>query len=305
MDSNDINVGASSTYDTLHRSPGVVRNMQRCRAFIESNAPCRHPGVMLSEQGFPHHGRVWIKKLVHRIDNRTYSGIEHKIDIENNRKYHRMRLIRKEQDRRRIKVGTWNVGSLTGKLMELVDTLERKRVNIACIQETKWIGEKSKEVGNSGYKLWFTGKERNKNGVGIIIDRTLKNAIITVKRVGDRIILVKLVLEGKTINVVSAYAPQIGLDSESKQMFWEDMDDLMQSIPNEENIFIGGDLNGHVGSDRQGYENVHKGFGFCSQNKEGKNILDFAMAYDLILANTYFIKRELHLVTFKSGQHRS
>ncbi len=55
----------------------------------------------------------------------------------------------------------------------------------------------------------------------------MKDAVITVKRVRDRIILVKLVLEWETINVVSAYASQIGLDSESKQKFWEDMDDLM------------------------------------------------------------------------------
>ncbi len=56
------------------------------------------------------------------------------------------------------------------------------------------------------------------------------------------------------------------------------MDDLMQSIPNEENVFIGGYLNGHVGSDRQGYENVHGGFNFGSRNEEGESILDFTMA---------------------------
>ncbi len=33
-------------------------------------------------------------------------------------------------------------------------------------------------------------------------------------------------------------------------MFWEDMNDLMQSIPNEENVLIGEYLNEHVGSDR-------------------------------------------------------
>ncbi len=103
--------------------------------------------------------------------------------------------------------------------MELVDTLKRRKVNIACIQETKWVGEKSKKVGNLGYKLWFTKKERNKNGVSIIIDRTLKDTVIAVKRVGDRIILVKLVLEGETINIISTYAPQIRLDSGSKQIF--------------------------------------------------------------------------------------
>ncbi len=64
------------------------------------------------------------------------------------------------------------------------------------------------------------------------------------------------------------------------------MNDLMQSILNGENVLIGGDLNGRVGSDRQSYENFHRGFDFGSQNEKGKNILDFAMAYDLILAKT-------------------
>ncbi|GJX67625.1 hypothetical protein Tco_0303352 [Tanacetum coccineum] len=32
----------------------------------------------------------------------------------------------------RIRVGSWNVGSLTGKLLELVDALERRKVDIAC-----------------------------------------------------------------------------------------------------------------------------------------------------------------------------
>jgi hypothetical protein len=34
----------------------------------------------------------------------------------------------------------------------------------------------------------------NKNGVGILIDKTLKDGVVDVKRQGDRIILVKLVL---------------------------------------------------------------------------------------------------------------
>jgi hypothetical protein len=33
--------------------------------------------------------------------------------------------------------------------------------------------------------------------------------------------------------------------------------------------------------------------------------LNFALAYDLLLANTLFRKRESHLVTFHSGQYSS
>ena len=38
---------------------------------------------------------------------------------------------------------------------------------------------------------------------------------------------------------------------------------------------------------------------------EGEDILDFAVAFDLMIANTFFKKRESHLVTFSSGQHSS
>jgi exonuclease III len=37
----------------------------------------------------------------------------------------------------RVRVGTWNIGSLTDKLLEVIDTMIRRRVNILCVQETK------------------------------------------------------------------------------------------------------------------------------------------------------------------------
>ncbi|GKB83467.1 retrovirus-related pol polyprotein LINE-1 [Tanacetum coccineum] len=52
---------------------------------------------------------------------------------------------------RRIRVGSWNVGSLTGKLFELCDVLSRHKVDIACFQETKWKGSRTRE-GN-GYRI--------------------------------------------------------------------------------------------------------------------------------------------------------
>ncbi|GKG31087.1 craniofacial development protein 2-like protein, partial [Tanacetum coccineum] len=57
---------------------------------------------------------------------------------------------------RRIRVGSWNVRSLTGKLLELGDALRRHKVDIACFQETKWKGSRMRE-GN-GYKLWTSDR---------------------------------------------------------------------------------------------------------------------------------------------------
>jgi hypothetical protein len=72
-----------------------------------------------------------------------------------------------------------------------------------------------------------------------------------------------------------------------------------------EKLFIGGDLNGHVGSTKVDFDGVHEGFGYGSRNQEGEGILNFALAHDLIVMNTLFRKRVSHLITFSSGQHCS
>jgi hypothetical protein len=87
--------------------------------------------------------------------------------------------------------------------------------------------------------------------------------------------------------------------------FWKELDALVNSLPISKKLFIGGDLNGHVCSIRVGFDGVHGGFRYGSMNQEGEGILNFVLAYDLIVANTLFRKRVSHLVTFSSGQHCS
>ena len=81
--------------------------------------PHRRPGVVINEQGFLHYGRVWVKKLVHDS---------------------------------KLRLATWNIGTLTGKGTEIVDTMIRRKVNIICLQVTKWIGERFRKIENTRYK---------------------------------------------------------------------------------------------------------------------------------------------------------
>ena len=94
-----------------------------------------------------------------------------------------------------------------GKLRELVDAAIRRRVNILCVQETKWKGQKAKDMEDTGFKLWYIGTTSGRNGVGILIDRSLKDGVVDVRRQGNRIILVKFVVGDMVLNVISAYAP--------------------------------------------------------------------------------------------------
>jgi hypothetical protein len=76
-----------------------------------------------------------------------------------------------------------------------------------------------------------------------------------------------------------------------KMQFWEELDALVSSVSISEKLFIGGDLNGHIGSTRVGFDGVHGGFGYGSRNQEAEGILNFTLTYDLIVANTLFRKR--------------
>ena len=55
----------------------------------------------------------------------------------------------------------------------------------------------------------------------------------------------------------------------------------MSGIDSGERLLIYGDLNGHVGSEIDGFEGVHGGFGFGKQKVEGEMILETADALNL------------------------
>ena len=82
------------------------------------------------------------------------------------------------------------------------------------------------------------------------------------------------------------------------------MYDLADAIPAGESLLIGGDLSGHVGSHSDCYEGVHRGIGYGQRNAEGESILEFGLAQDMVVCNTFFKKQDSHLI-FESGNSRS
>ena len=72
----------------------------------------------------------------------------------------------------------------------------------------------------NGFKLWYSGGSKDRNGVGILVDENLRDYVVEARRVNDRMMFIKLVVGRYVVNVVSAYAPQVGLDEEVKSLFW-------------------------------------------------------------------------------------
>ena len=64
-----------------------------------------------------------------------------------------------------IRVGTLNIGAMTGRGRELEDMMEQRNVDILCLQKTKWKGSKARNIGG-GCKLFYNGPDGRKNGIG-------------------------------------------------------------------------------------------------------------------------------------------
>ncbi|XP_026746110.1 uncharacterized protein LOC113507456 [Trichoplusia ni] len=245
----------------------------RARAYPSGDAQGQHPALVRSGQGLSHqNGRVRRKKRAQSV-----------------------REIR-------LRCASWNIGTMTGRGRELADVLKRRRINVACLQETKWRGGRAREIGE-GYKFYYCGSDGKRNGVGVVLDNRLKESVVDVKRVNDRLIAVKVIVDDIIFNIVSVYAPQSGCEESVKEKFWNDFDCLMMNVQDNEEVFIGGDFNGHVGRESDGYERVHGGRGFGNRNTYGEALLQAACAFDLAITNTWFRKREEHLITYKSGHH--
>ena len=95
--------------------------------------------------------------------------------------------------------------------------------------------------------MWYCGRGNKKNGVEIIFKKEHVDRVVELWRVTDRIICLKMELDGVMLNVISAYAPQVGCKREEKETFGIDLDKKVENIPRNERIVVGADLNGHVG----------------------------------------------------------
>ncbi|XP_063586290.1 craniofacial development protein 2-like [Penaeus indicus] len=208
-----------------------------------------------------------------------------------------------------LRIGTLNVGTMTGRYRDMVNLMIERRVDVLCVQETRWTRNKAKELGE-GFKLIYGGADDDKrNGIGIILSRDLKDLVTEVNRRNDRIMWVWLVLEIFSVNIFNVYAPQTGCTEEEKAQFWTALQEEMEKVDESERCMVGGDMNGHIGSGYDAFSRIHGGNvshdGNGDGNEDVEKITDFALSLNMVIGNTLFRRRNEHLITYLSGERAS
>ena len=105
------------------------------------------------------------------------------------------------------------------------------------------------------------------------------------------------------LKVIQAYAPTINAEEAKVELFYEDLQDLLELTPKTDVRFIIGDWNAKVVS--QETPRVTGKFGLGIQNETGQRLIEFCQENALVIANTLFQKHKRRLYTWTSpdGQH--
>ena len=118
------------------------------------------------------------------------------------------------------------------------------------------------------YKLFWMGCEKRIHGVRMLVADRWIEKVLDVKRVSERLMVMRVIVGRSVLNLISVYAPQL-----VKEEFLAMLGEVVSGIDSGERLLICGDLNGHVGCEIDGFEGLYGGFGFGKRNVEGEMMM--------------------------------
>jgi len=144
--------------------------------------------------------------------------------------------------------------------------------------------------------IYYCGqKSLRRNGIAIIVNKRVQNAVLGGNLKSNRMISVHF--QGKPFNIIiiQVYAPTSNTEAAEVEQLYEDLQDLLELTPKKDVLFIIGDGNAKVGS--QEIPGVTGKFGFGVQNEVGQRLMQFCQENALVIANTIFqqYKRRLYM----------
>ena len=126
------------------------------------------------------------------------------------------------------------------KLEVVKQEMARVKVDILGISKLKWTG--MGEFNLDDHYIYYCGQESlRRNGVAIMVDKRVQNAVLGCSLKNDR--MISVCLQGKPFNitVIQVYDPTSNAEEAEVERFYEDLQDLLELTPQKDILFIIGD----------------------------------------------------------------
>ena len=112
-----------------------------------------------------------------------------------------------------------------GKLEVVKQEVTRVKVDILGISELKWTG--MGEFNSDDHSIYYCGqKSLRRNGVAIIVNKRVQNAVLGCSLKNDRMISIRF--QGKPFNIMVIQVYVSTRNTEEAEQFYEDLQDLLE-----------------------------------------------------------------------------
>ena len=120
-------------------------------------------------------------------------------------------------------------------------------IDILGISELKWTG--TGEFYSDDRYIYYSEQESlRRNGVPIMANKRVRNAVLGCNLKNDRTISVCFQSKPFSITVIQVYAPTSNTEEAEVEQFYEDLQELLELTLKKDILFIVGDWNAKVGS---------------------------------------------------------
>ena len=134
-----------------------------------------------------------------------------------------------------------------GKLEMIKQEMARVNINILGISELKGTG--MGEFNSDDHYIYYCGQESlRRNGVTIILNKRIQNAVFGYSLKNNRMISVHFQGKPFSITVIQIYALTSNAEEAEVEWFYEDLQDLLELAPKKDVLFIIGDWNAKGGN---------------------------------------------------------
>ena len=126
------------------------------------------------------------------------------------------------------------------------------------------------DFNSDDHYIYYCEQESlRRNGVAIMVNKRVRNAVLGCNLKDDRMISVRFQGKPFNITVIQVYAPTSYAEEAEVERFYEDLQELLELTPQKDVLFILGDWNAKVGS--QETPGVIGKFGLGCGMKQGKD----------------------------------
>ena len=114
-----------------------------------------------------------------------------------------------------------------GKLEVVKQEMARVNIDILGISKLKWTG--IGEFNSDDHYIYYCGQESlRRNGVAIMVNKRVQNAVLGCNLRNDRMISVRLQGKPFNIRVIQIYAPTSKAEEAEVEQFYENLQGLLE-----------------------------------------------------------------------------